>query len=395
MYKPLLIVGVDPGTTVGYAVLDLKGTLVALGSGKEISLDHLIQKIIQHGKVLLVATDKKKVPTFVEKFRTKTGSRIIPLKEDLKVADKNELTKPYPTKNSHEADALASALTVKNAIKNSLNQLEHLYRESLSDNDFRQLIALQFLNPEKNIKKSALLLEASKTSLKEPEKKILPMQTILPKDPSVLLQKTQKLEQDYALLRHHNKQLMNYIQFLKKKEKKLKEKLHNTQETKTTIDHHMPSLLTELHHRKQQAEHIKAKLDHLRTQILSQTAPLVLKRLKNLGKEEFDRKKNILQIKRGDILLVDDPTVVSASTIDHLKAMITTIVVKKSLSNKNRDLYPFIFLPADQLNLIEDEFFALTDLQHFKTLQEKANILQKVLQDYHQERKDQISSVLF
>ena len=73
--KPLLVVGIDPGTTIGYAVLDLDGNLIKIDSSKHITLSSLISGITAIGKVILVGTDKKAVPGFVKKFAVKGGLR--------------------------------------------------------------------------------------------------------------------------------------------------------------------------------------------------------------------------------------------------------------------------------------------------------------------------------
>ena len=55
--KPLLIVGIDPGVTVGYALLDINGNVIKLYSSKELDLDKLISKIIE------IMKEKEKLPT--------------------------------------------------------------------------------------------------------------------------------------------------------------------------------------------------------------------------------------------------------------------------------------------------------------------------------------------
>jgi len=58
MKDKLLVIGLDPGTTVGYAVMDIEGNLVCIGSSKNTGMSMIIDKIIPLGSVLLVGTDK-------------------------------------------------------------------------------------------------------------------------------------------------------------------------------------------------------------------------------------------------------------------------------------------------------------------------------------------------
>ncbi len=114
-----MIVGVDPGTTVGYAVLDTRGNVLGTRSSKQLELNSMIEEVVSFGSVLAIGTDKKKCPGLVEKAAAKTGARIIAPKEDLFVAEKEMLTRNYTTgktakvgkaSNEHEKDALAAAI---------------------------------------------------------------------------------------------------------------------------------------------------------------------------------------------------------------------------------------------------------------------------------------------
>jgi predicted RNase H-like nuclease (RuvC/YqgF family) len=104
-----LIVGIDPGTTVGVAVLDSKGTLLATKSRKNWPNDEIVDYVHQFGKVIIVGTDKKKVPSMVTNIGAAFNARIIPPKFDLRGEDKLNMTREAKLKNHHEEDALASA----------------------------------------------------------------------------------------------------------------------------------------------------------------------------------------------------------------------------------------------------------------------------------------------
>ena len=108
--KNLLIVGIDPGITVGYAVLGIDGNLIGLGSSKALDLNSLISEIIKFGRVVLVGTDKFKTPSLVHAFATKLGAEVVNPKEDLKVEEKKESVSDLKHANEHEGDALAAAL---------------------------------------------------------------------------------------------------------------------------------------------------------------------------------------------------------------------------------------------------------------------------------------------
>src|SRR3989344_1012037 len=115
--KPLIIVGIDPGTTLGYAVLDINGNILDIGSSKDFNLSELISKTIDLGKVIAVGTDKKRIPGFVESFAVKLGAKVISPKEDMSSDFKRNLVQEYETSNDHQQDALASAVFCYNSLK--------------------------------------------------------------------------------------------------------------------------------------------------------------------------------------------------------------------------------------------------------------------------------------
>src|SRR3989338_8964140 len=102
----LLIIGIDPGTTLGYAILNADKKILEINSSKELSISSLIKKCNELGKPLVVGTDKKKNPHFVSKFAAQFNAKIVSPKEDLSVNEKNKLTQDYKL-NNHERDALA------------------------------------------------------------------------------------------------------------------------------------------------------------------------------------------------------------------------------------------------------------------------------------------------
>ena len=93
--RKLLIVGIDPGTTTGYAVLDIDGKLLHLNSSKQLDLNQLISQTINLGKAVLVGTDKAKVPNLVGTFATKLGAKIVNPDEDLKVEEKRRMAENF------------------------------------------------------------------------------------------------------------------------------------------------------------------------------------------------------------------------------------------------------------------------------------------------------------
>ncbi len=105
-----LIIGLDPGTTVGLAVSDIKGNILLIKSFKNISQSELINIILKLGNPLLAGCDKSKTPSYVAKIAALLGMKVVSPRRDLSVKEKKELVGSLKTTNTHEFDALASAI---------------------------------------------------------------------------------------------------------------------------------------------------------------------------------------------------------------------------------------------------------------------------------------------
>ncbi|MDI9614246.1 MAG: DUF460 domain-containing protein [Methanothermobacter sp.] len=134
--KPLTIVGVDPGLTVGLAVLDLEGRLLYLGSMKEASRSSIIEEIIKHGKPIIVASDVYPPPGAVKRIASMLNAKLYTPEKVLTVSFKNELVSEFlresenSPENSHERDALAAALRAYRHYEKKLRQIERKVEEA-------------------------------------------------------------------------------------------------------------------------------------------------------------------------------------------------------------------------------------------------------------------------
>jgi len=133
-----LIVGLDPGATVGYAILDLNGGLIEVSSFKG-NLDQAVKIISNKGKVIIIGTDVMNTPKFIHKFSARINAKIIVPERDLLYIQKKKMTKEYlkekeiKLKNKHEMDALASALFAYKSFKGLFNKIDNeIENEELS-----------------------------------------------------------------------------------------------------------------------------------------------------------------------------------------------------------------------------------------------------------------------
>jgi predicted RNase H-like nuclease (RuvC/YqgF family) len=118
-----LVVGIDPGTTTAYAALDLDGNLLALRSGRQLSMADLVEELARVGRPLVIASDVHEMPFSVEKIRRAFSAMAYTPRADISVEAKIEAARPYPYGNDHERDALTAALEASRHYRNRLANL--------------------------------------------------------------------------------------------------------------------------------------------------------------------------------------------------------------------------------------------------------------------------------
>lgn len=128
--KRNLIVGIDPGTTTAYAILDTSGILLVTTSAKELKLDRIIRETALYGIPLLVGTDRRKCPSMVAKYAAKTGAIKVVPSYDLPETEKNSITRGINTENAHEKDAIASAIVAYRHYEPLLRRIERFLNEA-------------------------------------------------------------------------------------------------------------------------------------------------------------------------------------------------------------------------------------------------------------------------
>ena len=104
-----VIVGIDPGTTLGIAIVDLSGKLLALRSSRQMSLADATSFIASIGRPVVIASDVNPMPFSVEKIRRSFHAVPYTPNHDLSVEAKYALTKEDNYANDHERDALSAA----------------------------------------------------------------------------------------------------------------------------------------------------------------------------------------------------------------------------------------------------------------------------------------------
>lgn len=112
-----LILGIDPGTTLGYALVSLNGELIDIGSSKGFSMDSFVEFLLGKGKVRYIGVDRKVIPRYAEKLSARLNVGVIKPDDNVIKKYKVRFARKFKVKNRHERDALFSAYLVYRKIR--------------------------------------------------------------------------------------------------------------------------------------------------------------------------------------------------------------------------------------------------------------------------------------
>lgn len=130
------IIGVDPGTTTGLAILDTSGNILAVFSKRDMGVNDTIKFITKFGQPLIVASDVNPLPRTVGKIARKVNAKIYFPKQSLHVIEKQNLIKEFAdiVKDEHGVDALAASIKAWKKYKSFFSSIENeLSKHGLSE----------------------------------------------------------------------------------------------------------------------------------------------------------------------------------------------------------------------------------------------------------------------
>ncbi len=392
-----IIIGIDPGTTTAFCIMDFYGNIIKKDSSKRFNLKNLIRETTKAGNPVIIGCDKEKVPDFVEKFRRTFNAKIYCPEQDLTRKEKKDIVNKYriKTKNEHERDACASALMayeenlelikkiISNVKKNNFEKEDELISEVIKK-EMPIKKAINSIN-EKDMKNKKEKKEDIKTMLKIKKSKIRTMENQLKnKD-----KKISYLEGIVNKLNKIIKQLKNKNNSYKKIIKKQNKRINNPTELS---DKNNTSLIKEL------KEKIKSKeksidenknsiglfydfIEEINNKTKENKKIIILKKLKNLSDKEF-KEKSYLKIKKDDLLLIENPNIMNKNIIYKLKDKIKIIIYKQKPSASEN----FIYINYKELNMWETDDFAFALKENIDEAMIKKGILKDIINEYKKER---------
>ena len=351
-----LIVGIDPGVTVGIAILDLRGEVKLIDSAKGLSRGDVVRRISEHGTVTIIATDVTTIPAFIQALSTKFNAKIHSAPKILSVREKQEMIRIFndnevnviKPSNSHERDALVAAIKAFSSYKNIFERIEAIIKKM----DVKVPISSSFIDNVKVlvVREDIPIKDAIDRLLKEEkeepvieeelEERLTPEQ--MEAKISELRVKIKLQEEQFDHLKTQNEiyaakisdlenireDLQQKIKLLRSKERAELKKLREIQLREEEIGRLRKQEL-EL---KDEISKLRSKFSDLRRLKILETRGITvpLRTIETFSTEGINKVKEEVGIKKGDTCLLLNPSGGSKSTAELLvsfdiKAIITDV----------------------------------------------------------------------
>lgn len=389
MDKPLLIVGIDPGTTCAYALLEVTGKVIITNSFRNVSRHELIMSITKYGQPLVIGSDKAKLPEAVKEIATSFGAEIVTPINDLTIEQKNLLV-TCSVENDHERDALAAAIHAYNKYAQLLEKI----RQFAVRNDKKHLlnnVYVLVVKDKLSIVDAVRLLERPEPRKKKIIHEIIRENSEDKKDLLFLYKEMRQLQNANELLKNSLKNKEREIQKMQSEEARhsisVEERVRDLVKNKEKT---ISALTIALKKKEAITLHLERENAWLRELIFDKDIYVVAKKMSTLGRKEFSTRKRTVKIRRGDILYVDDPTIVSDVVVRELSKCVEVLLHSRALSAASKRRLPFtcLLVPTSAVRWYDD--FVVVEKSVYEKLCKEHRSLHEIVEEYQRERKKSV-----
>lgn len=354
----LTIIGLDPGTTLGYAILDLNGNVLRIGSTRDTS--STIREIIQHGRPVVVSTDVCPVPRLVAKFATITGARMVVPKRNLKTETKKFLTQDYRL-NSHERDALSAAFFAYRRIARLMARVDsHLLRADkthLAD-DVKEVVISSSLS----ISDAVSLLER-KDAVKKTGKRKRQDISIIEPERKVLSSRIEELEAMINGLKTDKERLLALMDEIV--ERRVQNRLKNSNKNMQFLRCHVEEL-------------------RIMAENLEKENCFLFELLMDRRYAPVKKAANLIRPVSEEIMVVENPNIYTEEGIDGTCAKTLICIERPSKKVAGRLHAHFINLKDIDFKTYKDCYFV--NMESLKEESVKADMIKRIVLEYKKER---------
>lgn len=406
--KKPLIIGIDPGTFAGVAILDIDGNVLDVFSGKNLDRQVIIKHLERYGKPLIIASDVSPPSETLEKLAATLHAKLYVPQQSLTQSEKEEIVKTYlknigsslEIEDAHQRDALAAALDAWKSFKLKFEQIDNYISKLDLDLDLDKIksevikgssIALAI---EKEIFRKLTSELKAKVSEEKSERVIKPQpQTHINES---LLEEIRKLEFEKAYLKEKLSEAERKIWKLSKQldehRKQTNIQLKAIREIQT-LSEEVRKLSEEI--KKYEIENIKLQqeLSNLKSIILQVglgkyklAKTLTTLTLTSISKVE----REVGKIERNDIIYVLNPTFVQEDALNKmLKLEVLSVIVDNS-TDEFKEVLENSGIPVIRIEEIKDYIVKVFGniLLYTEEVKKEAKIRREVLRKRLIEQKN-------
>ena len=359
-----LIVGVDPGVTVGLAVISLNGQPILVESRRDWSLTELLKRISEIGEPTLISSDVSPASEILKNLSHKLNAVLFVPPISLGAEEKRHIARDYADayglklKNAHEVDALAAAVKAYKYYERKFKNVEARMKSApirVSVDEVKDLVvrgystkqAINYLQNADRYKSPPIV--------KKPIPKEEKMKALIEELQSRLADERRKTKS----LRESNKRLRERIKSLKAEIFLLKEtikKIESEQSAQVRREREYSLLLDELKKAKARVKEYSAKLEEYKRRfnemqrlrhLESQGRLILLKPIEAFTERGLRKAFQLYGIRAGDSVLLLNPSGGGPATAEELaKRGVKTVVTKGRMSHNALEIFEKYMIPV-------------------------------------------------
>ena len=356
--------GVDPGVTVGLAVLSLDGQPILVESRRDWSLQELVKRISEIGEPTLISSDVSPASEILKNLSHKLNAVLFVPSISLGADEKRQVARSYADfhglklKNAHEMDALAAAVKAYRHYEKKFKHVESRLRKMpvrVSADEVKDLVvrgystkqAVQYLQSAEKPKSPPIL--------KKPIPREEKMKHLIEELQGRLADERRKLK----YLRQANRKLRDRIKSLEAEILSLKEtikKIQSEQSAQVRREREYSLLLDELKKTKAKVKEYSAKLEEYKRRfndmqrlrhLESQGRLILLKPVEAFTDKGLQKAFQLYGIRAGDSVLLLDPSGGGAATAEELvKRGVKIIVTEGQMSHNALEVFEKYMIPV-------------------------------------------------
>ncbi len=332
-----IMVGIDPGMSIGIAVMDLYGRILGLETMRRASRSEVIETLAQYGRPVLITTDVSPPPKNVVKIAQAFGARLMALNEHMKIEDKIRIVREFEERQgisvstSHERDALAPLIKVYQRMKVLFEKAEGHLREmeggaGLVDRTrlyellTRGASIVEAIEGARIWEREEAEQEEQVESLKAKQREIIELRRILRSK----AEKIRSLEEELDYYRGRVEELEREVTRLMEELDRIKRRKKRELERDRLVSHlreRIRLLEAEVGRRDAVIDSLRAELRSLRGEVVEELGPgwVPIKAVESLSRSALEEALAGGAIAEGDVVLVGDASSAGPRSVKLLK----------------------------------------------------------------------------